>query len=165
MRASPSLFMGIFYFFAALLLLQALISLRGGARYLKYFRRELSASDYAPYASVIVPCRGLDQNLHENLYALFDQHYPAFEIIFVVDSPQDPALAVIARVRAERGSGASALRTRVVVSGETVKLEPQHIRRDRRRFFDREAADRAEGIGNTRLLSRLRHEPVSPRPD
>jgi cellulose synthase/poly-beta-1,6-N-acetylglucosamine synthase-like glycosyltransferase len=113
--------MGIFYFFAALLLLQALISLRGGLRYLSYFRRELSASprpDYTPYASIIVPCRGLDQNLHANLSALCDQDYPAFEIIFVVDSPDDPALAVIEQVRAERGSSASAFQTRVVVSGE-----------------------------------------------
>ena len=121
MRASPSFFMGFYYFFAALLLLQSLISLRGGVRYLGYFRRELSASprpDYTPYASVIVPCRGLDQNLHDNLCTLYDQNYPAFEIIFVVDNPNDPALEVIERVRAERGSDASVFQTRVVVSGE-----------------------------------------------
>ena len=113
--------MGFYYLFASLLLLQALISLRGGVRYLSYFRRELSAPPrpgYTPYASVFVPCRGLDQNLYENLRALCDQDYPAFEIIFIVDSPRDPALAVIERVRVERGSAASALRTRVVVSGE-----------------------------------------------
>jgi cellulose synthase/poly-beta-1,6-N-acetylglucosamine synthase-like glycosyltransferase len=110
--------MGFFYFFAALLLLQALISLRGGARYLRYFRRELSAPlpAYTHYASVVVPCRGLDQNLHDNLDALCVQHYPAFEIIFVVDRADDPALEVIERVRSERGSAAS-VSTRVVISG------------------------------------------------
>ncbi|HEV7905943.1 MAG TPA: glycosyltransferase family 2 protein [Pyrinomonadaceae bacterium] len=112
--------MGFYYFFASLLLLQALISLRGGVRYLSYFRRELSKPrpGYAPYASVIVPCRGLDQNLHDNLRALCHQDYPAFEIIFVVDSAQDPALEVVERVRAERGSAVSAVQTRVLVSGE-----------------------------------------------
>jgi cellulose synthase/poly-beta-1,6-N-acetylglucosamine synthase-like glycosyltransferase len=112
--------MGFYYFFASLLLLQALISLRGGVRYLSYFRRELSAPRpaHTPYASIIVPCRGLDQNLHDNLSALCDQNYPAFEIIFVVDSPDDSALEIIERVRAERGSSASAFRTSVVVSGE-----------------------------------------------
>jgi cellulose synthase/poly-beta-1,6-N-acetylglucosamine synthase-like glycosyltransferase len=111
--------MGIFYFFAALLLLQSLLSLRGGVRYLTYFRRQLSAAlpVYKPYASVIVPCRGLDQHLSENLDALCDQHYPAFEIIFVVDSADDPALEVIERVRLVRRSSAS-VSTRVVVSGE-----------------------------------------------
>jgi cellulose synthase/poly-beta-1,6-N-acetylglucosamine synthase-like glycosyltransferase len=97
--------MGIFYFFAALLLLQALVSLRGGVRYLRYFRRELSASpatDFMPFATVVAPCRGLDQELHENLDALCDQTYPAFEIIFVVDSPEDPALQVIEQVRRAR---------------------------------------------------------------
>lgn len=113
--------MGFFYFFAALLLLQTLISLRGGVRYLRYFRRELSfappRADFTPRASIIVPCRGLDQNLHENLHAICAQQYPAFEIIFVVDSPEDPALEVIERVRSERGSAGS-LSMRVVLSGE-----------------------------------------------
>jgi ceramide glucosyltransferase len=93
--------MGFYYFFAALLLLQTLISLRGGVRYLKYFRRELSApqSDYQPFASIIVPCRGLDENLQANLDAICGQHYPAFEVIFVVDSLDDPASEVIEKVR------------------------------------------------------------------
>jgi ceramide glucosyltransferase len=115
--------MGFYYFFASLLLLQALISLRGGVRYLRHFRRELSTPrpDYTPYASVVVPCRGLDQNLHDNLRALFDQDYPAFEIIFVVDSTTDAALEVIERVRAERGSSAPAVQTRLIVSGKATE--------------------------------------------
>jgi len=111
--------MVVFYLFAALLLLQALVSLRGGARYLRYFRRQLSAPepDFMPYASVIVPCRGLDQDLRENLSALCAQTYPAFEIIFVVDSDADPALKVIEDVRQAWASSTSAL-TKVVIAGE-----------------------------------------------
>ena len=114
--------MGFYYFFAALLLLQALISLRGGTRYLRYFRRQLSApvSDFAPFATVIIPCRGLDQNLHENLNALCRQNYPAFEIIFVVDSPDDPALKVIEGVRALWLNASSPL-MRVIVSGKAIE--------------------------------------------
>lgn len=112
--------MGFFYFFATLLLLQALISLRGGTRYLGYFRRELSKPrrHYAPYASVIVPCRGLDQHLRENLDALCRQSYPAFEIIFVVDSAHDPAREVIEQVRTTSGNSAPVRSTRVVVAGQ-----------------------------------------------
>ena len=114
--------MGFYYFFAALLLLQALISLRGGTRYLRFFRRQLSAPafDFAPIATVIVPCRGLDQNLRENLNALCRQNYPAFEIIFVVDSPDDPALKVIEGVRA-LWLNASSPSTRVIVSGKAIE--------------------------------------------
>jgi cellulose synthase/poly-beta-1,6-N-acetylglucosamine synthase-like glycosyltransferase len=113
--------MTLFYFFAALLLLQTLISLRGGVRYLRYFRRELSAAprpDFTPHASIIVPCRGLDQHLHENLDAICAQSYPTFEIIFVVDSPNDPALEVVERVRSVQRGSSGSLSTRVLVSGK-----------------------------------------------
>ena len=95
--------MFVFYLFAALLLLQAIISLRGGARYLSYIRRETARDkqDFTPYASIIAPCRGLDQGLRENLAALFRQNYPAYEIIFVTDSEADPALVVIEELRSE----------------------------------------------------------------
>ncbi|MDQ1559769.1 MAG: hypothetical protein QOD32_2829 [Pyrinomonadaceae bacterium] len=110
--------MGVYYFFAALLLLQSLVSLRGGARYLRYFRRELSAPapDFTPFVTVVVPCRGLDQGLHENLSALCEQNYPAFEIVFVIDSRDDPALGVIEELRRTWGN-ASSPATRVVVAG------------------------------------------------
>lgn len=110
--------MGVYYFFAALLLLQSLVSLRGGARYLRYFRRELSAPapDFTPFVTVVVPCRGLDQELHENLSALCEQNYPAFEIVFVIDSRDDPALEVIEGLRRTWGNALSPA-TRVVVAG------------------------------------------------
>lgn len=114
--------MPVFYFFAALLMLQALLSLRGGVRYLSYFRRELAARppDFTPYASVIVPCRGLDQDLHENLLALCAQSYPAFEIIFVIDRPDDPALPVIEKVRWIYEDAWYPI-TRVVVAGQAAE--------------------------------------------
>ncbi|HZH31625.1 MAG TPA: glycosyltransferase [Pyrinomonadaceae bacterium] len=114
--------MGIFYFFAALLILQALVSLRGGARYLRYFRRELSptpAPNYTPYVTVFIPCRGLDQDLYDNLDAVCRQHYPAFEIIFVIDHSADPALDVIEALHSAHDAAARAApRTRLVVAGE-----------------------------------------------
>jgi cellulose synthase/poly-beta-1,6-N-acetylglucosamine synthase-like glycosyltransferase len=114
--------MGIFYFFAALLVLQALVSLRGGTRYLRYFRRELSATapDFTPFVTVIVPCRGLDQNLYENLDALCGQNYPAFELIFVIDSHVDPASKIIEGVRRAWEHAAHPL-TRVVVAGKAME--------------------------------------------
>jgi len=114
--------MDIFYFFAALLLVQALASLRGGMRYLRYFRRELDAHAprFTPFATVVVPCRGLEEGLRENLDTLFRQSYTAYEIIFVVDSPDDPALEVIERLR-RVWENVSCPTTRVVVAGRATE--------------------------------------------
>lgn len=87
----------LLYFFAAILIYLSIQSLRGGFHYLKYFKRELAEqkSDYAPFASIIAPCRGLDEDLKENIIALFRQNYPAYEIIFVVDDARDEAVSAI----------------------------------------------------------------------
>ena len=87
----------VFYFFAAALVFLSWKSFRGGLEYLRFFRRELArpVSDYAPFVSVVAPCRGLDEGLEQNLEALFGQDFPRYEIIFVVDSKDDEAVPVI----------------------------------------------------------------------
>jgi cellulose synthase/poly-beta-1,6-N-acetylglucosamine synthase-like glycosyltransferase len=110
--------MWVFYCVAALVLLQSALSLRGGVRYLAYFRRELEAKRplYLPSASVIVPCRGLEQGLRANLSALFLQHYPAYELVFVSDRADDPALE-LARQLGREFDGETVARARFVVAG------------------------------------------------
>ncbi|HEX8500451.1 MAG TPA: glycosyltransferase family 2 protein [Pyrinomonadaceae bacterium] len=107
-----------FYILAGLVVLQSALSLRGGVRYFRFFRRELSAprSLYMPLASVFVPCRGLDQGLRWNLSALFRQHYPAYELVFVSDRADDAGLEV-AREVAREFEGESVARPRYVVAG------------------------------------------------
>lgn len=92
----------VFYLFAMLVVWLGLESLRGGFRYLSYVRGELRRERpaFTPFASVIAPCRGIDQGLKDNLTPLFRQDYPAYEIIFVTDSVDDPSLAVIEELRA-----------------------------------------------------------------
>jgi ceramide glucosyltransferase len=112
--------MWVFYFFAALLIIQALISLQGGFRYLSYIRLETTGGkpDFAPYASVIAPCRGLDQGLRENLQTLFEQDYPAYEIIFVADQQNDPALVVIEEVCRANEVRSQAPVARTLIAGQ-----------------------------------------------
>src|SRR5437764_4019887 len=114
--------MWVFSFFAALLVIQVIISLRGGAHYISYIRRETARDkqDFTHYASVIAPCRGLDQGLRENLAALFRQNYPAYEIVFVTDSEDDPALAVIEELRREF-SATPHVATQVIFAGEAIE--------------------------------------------
>jgi ceramide glucosyltransferase len=95
------LFLYIFYFFAVISIYLGLLSLRGGVRFVRYLQKELARelSDYAPFVTVFVPCRGVDAGLKENILSLFAQDYPAYEIIFVSDSADDPAFAVIEEAR------------------------------------------------------------------
>jgi cellulose synthase/poly-beta-1,6-N-acetylglucosamine synthase-like glycosyltransferase len=97
----------VFYIFAAISIWLALVSLLGGVRFVRYLQAELSKEygPYAPFASVFVPCRGLDQGLKENISAIFAQDYPLFEIIFVTDSADDPSLAIIEDARRSFGGG------------------------------------------------------------
>ena len=46
---------------------------------------------YAPVTCVIIPCKGIEHGFHENINAFLTQEYPRYELIFVVDSSEDPA--------------------------------------------------------------------------
>jgi ceramide glucosyltransferase len=95
------LFLYLFYFLAAISIALGLLSLRGGVRFVRYLQKKVSKepADYVPFATIFVPCRGVDDGLKENVLSLFEQDYPAFEIIFVSDSADDPAFAVIEEAR------------------------------------------------------------------
>ncbi|MBA3631572.1 MAG: glycosyltransferase family 2 protein [Acidobacteria bacterium] len=90
----------VFYFFAAGSVFLGYKSLRGGINYLAFFKKELAKpkSNYTPFCSIIVPCRGLDEGLRENLFALFRQDFPSYEILFVVDDKRDKAVKIIEEV-------------------------------------------------------------------
>ena len=91
----------IFYIFAVTLIYFSFRSLLNSIRYLRYFENELAKppSEYRPFASIVAPCKGLDEGLAENLSALFKLDHPEYEVIFVVDDANDPAVSVIENVR------------------------------------------------------------------
>ena len=91
----------LFYFFATIAIWLGLVSLRGGIRFVRYLQAELAKEylEFMPFATVFVPCRGLEDGLKENINAIFAQDYPAFEIIFVSDRADDPAVEIIEEAR------------------------------------------------------------------
>lgn len=105
----------LFSFLGSFLAYFSLKSLTGGVDYLKFFRRELAREPdpNGPMATIIAPCRGLDDDLKENLSALFRQNYLRWEVVFVVDSPKDAAVPVIQELMAEN----SGIATRLVFAG------------------------------------------------
>ncbi|HLK64102.1 MAG TPA: bacteriohopanetetrol glucosamine biosynthesis glycosyltransferase HpnI [Bryobacteraceae bacterium] len=67
-----------------------------------------------PPISVCKPLAGVDEGLEENLRTFFEQHYAAFELLFAVRSPEDPAIAVVQRLQ----SRYPAIPSSLIVTGE-----------------------------------------------
>jgi ceramide glucosyltransferase len=111
----------VFYAFAAIVIWLGLLSLRGGLSFAAYIRREIAQPlpDFTPLVSVIAPCRGLEDGLRENIAAIFQQSYPAYEIIFVTDRADDPSLKVVEEI-IKTEDGSRRVSARVVIAGEAV---------------------------------------------
>lgn len=97
---AATLLVYLYYFLAAVACWFGIQSLLSGIRYAAYVRREISRplADFQPFASVIVPGRGLEPGLSENLWMLLTQAYKAYEVLFVFDRADDPAIEVIERL-------------------------------------------------------------------
>ena len=90
-----------YWFFVGPALLLAFLSLRGEWKRAAYVAGRLSESpDSLPPASVIVPVKGEDEGLRENLASLASLDYPDYELIVVAHSAADiPAGVLPHRVR------------------------------------------------------------------
>jgi cellulose synthase/poly-beta-1,6-N-acetylglucosamine synthase-like glycosyltransferase len=108
----------IFYFFAAIVIWLGILSVRDGIRFASFVRSETARPlpNFTPFASIIAPCRGLDQGLRENLSALFRQEYPDYEIVLVTDSAGDPSLSLMREVKKSETS-VNQVSTRLIVAG------------------------------------------------
>jgi len=87
----------VYYFLAVLSCWFGLQSLLSGIRYAAYVRRETSRPlpDFQPFVSVIAPGRGLEPGLIDNLRPLVTQDYPRYEVLFVFDALDDPAIKIV----------------------------------------------------------------------
>jgi len=91
----------LFYLFVPISIWLGIVSLRSGIRFVRYLQSESSRSypPFTPFVSVFFPVRGVDEGLPENIAAVFSQDYPNYEVVFVSDSEQDPAWAIIEAAR------------------------------------------------------------------
>src|SRR3954470_5630825 len=79
-----------FWLFAAPAVLLAILSLRGDRARADYVARRVAAPDGPlPPATVIVPVKGYDEGLRENLAALASLDYPDYELIVAAHSADD----------------------------------------------------------------------------
>jgi ceramide glucosyltransferase len=82
-------------------------------QYLRVHPPAPAASAEEP-VSILKPLAGLDLDLESNLRTFFEQDYKNFEILFAVRWPDDPAVAVVEKLRKEY----SRVPTRLIVTGE-----------------------------------------------
>lgn len=48
-------------------------------------------SNFKPQVCLIMPCKGLENGLEENIKAILSQEYPHYEVVLVTDNEYDPA--------------------------------------------------------------------------
>ena len=104
--------MYLYYLLAAISCWIGIKSLLGGFRFAAYVKRETSRPlpDFQPFVSVIAPGRGLEFGLAENLRALVLQDYPRYEVLFVFDAADDPAIDVVKQLNTN-------VPTRIIIAG------------------------------------------------
>lgn len=69
-------------------------------RRLRSYEKIRNKKRYTPRVAVVVPVKGLDVGLEQNLAALFRLNYPHYSLVFVVESDDDAAAPVIDRLMA-----------------------------------------------------------------
>lgn len=104
----------LYYFLAAVACWFGIQSLLNGFRYAAYVRRETSRPlpVFQPFVSVIAPGKGLEPGLTDNLRALLIQDYPRYEVLFVFDRADDPAVKVV-----EQLLETSDVAARIIIAG------------------------------------------------
>ena len=74
-----------------------------------------------PPVTVLKPIKGMDGGLYDSLMSFVRQDYPRFELLFGVQSPDDPALPLLERLRAEYPDRD----IRIVIASESVGYNPK----------------------------------------
>ena len=82
-------------------------------RFWKSHQRPAPQQAVYPRVNVIIPCKGLDFRLRENLLAILLQDHPNYEVSFVVERGDDAAVPLIRQLQSEH----RCLKTQLIISG------------------------------------------------
>jgi ceramide glucosyltransferase len=143
----------VFLAVAAIPFIYYLIALYSSWRYFgRVARASAGAPEFTPPISNLKPIRGVDPDAYENFASFCRQDYPEYEIVFCVDSADDPAVGIIEKlardfpdrqIRIWHGSGRIAANDKVaklarlvneaqyetlVISDSDVRVQPDYLR-------------------------------------
>ncbi len=92
----------------------SLAALRGGIRFSRYINARLNEENtgFEGLVTLVVPCKGVEEGLEENLTAILEQDRDFFEVLFVVGGEDDPAVAVISKLLEKHDNA------RLIVAGQ-----------------------------------------------
>lgn len=99
-----ALWITLYWLVSGAALLQALLIALQTWEHRRFLRSRLTRLERCPRkgrALLIVPCRGAEPGLEQNLRTMLRQDYGNYQVRFVVESVQDPAWPVICRLLAE----------------------------------------------------------------
>ncbi|HYM10387.1 MAG TPA: glycosyltransferase [Bryobacterales bacterium] len=88
----------LFWFFSGAAVILGLASLRAASRRLQAIAAEMQQEPppFTPSVTLIVPVKGREEGLVDNLRSLLTQDYPDFEMLIAVRDGADPAVAEVA---------------------------------------------------------------------
>ncbi|MBN2375217.1 MAG: glycosyltransferase family 2 protein [Sedimentisphaerales bacterium] len=109
----------IYYIIAAIILFIQLAILLEGYRHVIYTLRTYKPKPtfYHPSIALISPCKGIDTTFDRNINAFFDLDYSNFQIFFVVESVDDPALSRLEQIIEQKKQQAPHIKTHLLVAG------------------------------------------------
>lgn len=84
-------------------------------------RRTEAAPTPAPPVTVLKPIKGVDRGMYENLASFLRQDHPRFQVVFCLQDEEDPALALLDRLRRDFPR----IDTQVVVSRNRIGFNPK----------------------------------------
>ncbi len=77
----------------------------------------------SPAVTLIAPCKGIDPGFEENVAAVLSQQYPGFwEVVFVVESEDDPAYPALERMLKENPQGRACIQVAGVTENCSQKI-------------------------------------------
>lgn len=100
-----SFWLAIYLVLAAVSIVQAVLATVEAVENRRFARQRLRELPFfwpRGRVSVFVPCKGVDVGLEENLRAVLRQDHPDYEVVFIVESEDDPACDLIHRLIAQR---------------------------------------------------------------
>ncbi len=111
LRYTEAVLLDLFWIFSAAAIFLGALSLRAGQRRLHASLAGMKdrPEECTPPATLIVPLKGREEGLRENLRSLVEQDYPDFELLMAVRSETDPAVEEVRPLLSSR--------VRLVVAG------------------------------------------------